>query len=180
MRIKASRPTRRNDPTRATYSVLFEGAKGSAIGIRRAANADGVCMLSHTHMLRRPRNGTGILAGSRGILPRHRGLLRFGMAIWNSIIRPGLVQIIMTYAQGTIREAPAPSAAGMAPMCIWARGPSGLVGGGLWGGDCLRMLKPTPCDITRHMQFRCQSRCQSRVGSAAPGCGIISGLPSGL
>lgn len=77
MRIKASRPTRRNDPTRATYSVLFDHVQ-TGLALRWTTKHAGVWRMPYavcltTHMLRRPRKGTGILgflAGSRRMLSR--------------------------------------------------------------------------------------------------------------
>jgi hypothetical protein len=63
IRATASRPTRRNDPTSATYSVLPRGGG-------RGYQFDGLVIYRAkiSYRLSRPRNGTGILTGVEGKL----------------------------------------------------------------------------------------------------------------
>jgi hypothetical protein len=46
MRMKASRPTRKNDPTRATYSVLFEHIQ-TGLALRRTTKHAAVWRMQH-------------------------------------------------------------------------------------------------------------------------------------
>ena len=63
IRMKASRPTRRKDPTRAAYSVLWERQSVSTEYSDRIQLEGLEGLDAASHMLRRPRNGTGIVGG---------------------------------------------------------------------------------------------------------------------
>jgi len=72
MRMIASKPTRRNEPTRAAYSELVEGrVSGASRGCRRGGGVSTSFPGRITHMFKRPRNGTGIFADFQEALYPH-------------------------------------------------------------------------------------------------------------